>query len=368
MNEFERRISKLEMPAPGDSLDLRVGELFGELDAARHSQSSRPTWRTAIPRFLSLIRSNWKMSLRVSTIAVLGLLAMNLLTGWPFRIGGSVAFAQTKQSVREVQTIQYYYKQMYYDDVPNGGMVARQENGEYEWEDDMAKLARKCIDRIKAWESRADDPIQKAMLSRYVEILGEHIEADDPKLSIVVHHFGAVGGLERMQGIFPEQGVTIFNALTGQSVSMHPDQAKHTTLTYFATTSSDPDAEKIPLDRVRSDVISHLIKVPDDAVEAIGPREFDGVRAQGFERSHRMNGGTVKTEYWIHPKTRLPIQIEKRFFEDGSEDPSIYSVYFGFVYDEPLDPEIFSTSPPDGYETDDAEFLFHIPDAANETD
>ncbi len=87
------------------------------------------------------------------------------------------------------------------------------------------------------------------------------------------------------------------------------------------------------------------------------PMTIGGVEAIGFEAtfgdiSGKENSVVQILRVWVHPETKLPIRLEH-------EPKSVHSYGLGpiptavcenFMFDEPMDPELFSLEPPKGYE------------------
>jgi outer membrane lipoprotein-sorting protein len=80
-------------------------------------------------------------------------------------------------------------------------------------------------------------------------------------------------------------------------------------------------------------------------VEAIG---FEAVVGDPFGK------GNTAVQYirgWLHPKTKLPLRLEHepKFVHSYGMGPVPTVVCENFVFDEPLDPDLFSLEPPKGY-------------------
>jgi hypothetical protein len=88
------------------------------------------------------------------------------------------------------------------------------------------------------------------------------------------------------------------------------------------------------------------------------PREKIGeVEAVGFEVVGDPFGGEdaagVVVRVWVHPETKLPLRMlfqPKATVHSYGEPPAPNVVWENFVFDEPIDRDLFSLDPPKGFE------------------
>lgn len=92
------------------------------------------------------------------------------------------------------------------------------------------------------------------------------------------------------------------------------------------------------------------------AVSELPAKELDGRKMPGFrverEVSHPMMKQklTVRMNLWVDPGTKLPARIEELYPDpDDADKYRVGTVMDQFVFDGPLDPELFSFEAPEGY-------------------
>jgi hypothetical protein len=92
-----------------------------------------------------------------------------------------------------------------------------------------------------------------------------------------------------------------------------------------------------------------------DAVEPLGERTVDGRRLIGFRVKQRKSDGNreYRDTIWVDPATRLPaIRESTRTATKLVKESSCRQIY---TFNQPLAPELFSTTPPDGYRLVDSD-------------
>ncbi len=349
MNELEQKIAELPMPDPSPKLDERLESVFaserrGGRDEPTRVTPSKPDWNIGG----RLLRS---LAFLATAAALVGLLSF-----WLLHTPRALAFDDVVQSAKKVQTIQYIFKRAYASEVPGGALPIRNAEGGYDMRTDVRQVAEEFATDLEARLAKTTSEPEQRELRRQIELLRSHTRSDQWLLEHAVRVRAAAGGMERRDGIFPVRAPTVSNAVTGLNVSF--DDQERVMRVIHESIQMKPGEKPVPVDHLQDDVISHLISIPDDAVEPLGNRLLDGKSTVGFRRKFPMNGGTVTQDYWVDPKSRLPVRIEKQFLEDGAESPSIHSVYYDFVYDQAIDPSLFSTDLPEGYTSKDANVTF----------
>jgi outer membrane lipoprotein-sorting protein len=104
-----------------------------------------------------------------------------------------------------------------------------------------------------------------------------------------------------------------------------------------------------------------LRNVPKEATKKLPERDIDGVKAPGFVVPFSNEFGKIEFTVWVDPKTQLPLRFEA---DDGPDRQIIIS---DFVYDQPLDPALFSMKPPEGFQVQTAG-LAKLPDPPKDKD
>lgn len=98
---------------------------------------------------------------------------------------------------------------------------------------------------------------------------------------------------------------------------------------------------------------------PRKKIRDLPPQTIGKVEAIGFEvvvgnPLGKENAVMQVIRVWVHPKTKLPLRLEhepKSSVHSYGIGPMPTAVCENFVFDEPLDPDLFSLDPPHGYET-----------------
>ncbi|WP_165226083.1 LolA family protein [Aquisphaera insulae] len=82
--------------------------------------------------------------------------------------------------------------------------------------------------------------------------------------------------------------------------------------------------------------------IAKDPVRVLPGREVAGKPALGFVVKVNGQEGTV----WVDPETKLPVRIEMEWKDGGKRWVQVMS---DFVFDRPLDPALFTMTPPEGF-------------------
>ena len=352
MNEHERDIAGLPFPEATQELEDRMQRLF----AASQPQPS-DSFVQLMDDSSTVSRSKLTISggtlMKLSTVACV--VAAFVLLAFSLN-SKSVAFADVAEKAKAVQTIQYVFHRVYFEEHPIGAVPVQQPDGVYVMRQDIRQVTVETADKLESQLRNTTDEQTASELKLRIELLRHHVDDDKPILEHAVRVRAALGGKERREAIFPPGGDSISNGNTGLQISLDDIRKKRFVLHRTLVQQDGTESRQTALD---DDVINALISVPMDAVASLGERNMQGQRAVGFRLTEKMNGGTVYRDYWIDSSTRLPIQIESRFFEAEAKTPTIYSVYDHFTFDEPLKEELFSTDLPPGYTSESAEVKFY---------
>lgn len=303
------------------------------------------------------------MSLKIGSIAATLLVAAFVFlssTG-----SHSPAFADVAGQARTVESIQYVFKQVYMKRLPTGGVsVLSPETGDFQRRTDVKRVAEEAAVALESDLKNTFDPKKRRELILRIEILRAHTRPEQPLLQHSVRVRAARGGRERRECIFPPYvGDTISNAAQGRQVSL--DLGKNKLIVVKQIKVSADGSEK-HIEPVRNDVIQGILAIPENGVTTLRDKTIDGKPVIGFRHEKNMNDGRVEKDYWVDPTTRLPVQIESRFYEAGAKQPSIHSIYWDFSFNEPLDDSMFDTNPPPGFTTEKATFRFYVPEETDQ--
>ena len=161
------------------------------------------------------------------------------------------------------------------------------------------------------------------------------------------------GGAKWVQS--PANYISIFDAKTGKTIMLLPESKR---FAKFETISSvSPDDGSIKTERIKPlpkvDFYEETRRLPDGKLEKLPARTIGGKQSTGFrfvEKNQRKQGTDTWTrDIWIDPATKLPFCIE---VTEQSTDPRMgrmHAVLSDFVWDAPLEQQLFSTDPPEGY-------------------
>lgn len=286
MNDLEEQIAQLPLPELSDQLCTRIESVLSDTET---SKSPSPV---ATDRF------GWSRRLAIAA-AVLVIAVLPSL--WPSGNGQRLVFAQVQKAITKIDSMEYTFTHVYFeglDSVPVKGKDGsfRQVSDLHGHAKELASYYGRTLPEIKGEKQRQET-------GSFIQILEDHSDQGDGKIQ---HAFLArqSKGRKRYEQFFPFEQVTI---------DIH---------------NSVNDIER-------------MTSVPAEAVRDLGRKQMDGENAVGFQLIKEMNGGIVRRDYWVSAKTRLPMRIEHRFFEIGSEEPTELSWYSNFVYNVRIDDEMF---------------------------
>lgn len=150
-----------------------------------------------------------------------------------------------------------------------------------------------------------------------------------PKMQYKNYHKGTLTRMAYADGSYAVMD------MSGQKMLMVQPARKTATLTHLGN-----KPQEVP---TMGDSIIAWLKTAEQTGKPVGEKTINGVRTLGFEASF---GATTMT-LWGDPKTKLPVQIESMI---GSPSDSIPMMMHEFVFNAPLEDELFSTEVPEGYQ------------------
>jgi hypothetical protein len=160
--------------------------------------------------------------------------------------------------------------------------------------------------------------------------------------------------LERQEHLGPNGDVVavfIKNLQTGTYVAIDPRNKQFTILGQQRVLRPDGSEEVSDFKAAPSaDIFKLVEELPPDAVPAFSDRVLDGRSVIGFYREYRQGVYDWKITYWVDSATMLPVRMETTAISNNELWGTAEWVRSDFVFDEELDPKLFSTEPPAGYQ------------------
>lgn len=190
--------------------------------------------------------------------------------------------------------------------------------------------------------------VEEEMIRR-VKILGSHCKRDE-----VETIFPRDPAALKRRGTPSEPYVMIDNVQTGKSISLWPQQNGYIIPqgTFGITSDGEVKQEKIE-PRPEVDFYKRFAQISIETAKRLADKTIDGRPAAGFqviETAEAFGGTTTWTRnYWIDPKTKLPVRIETTIRSTSPTFGDTDFVQTNFIFDQPLDEALFSTDPPEGY-------------------
>jgi hypothetical protein len=172
--------------------------------------------------------------------------------------------------------------------------------------------------------------------------------------------------LERQEILGPDGAVTavfIHNLRTGELVTMDPQRKRFEILRRQRTIKADGAVrvEKIKPSPA-ADLYETIRIVPPGAVPRFPVREMDGRDVVGYFYESKSGVYLWQRTYWVDAQSLLPVRIESNAVSGNSQWGATKWLRSDFVFDEPLDPALFSTEPPAGYAVAEGEVVgFEMP-------
>ena len=148
---------------------------------------------------------------------------------------------------------------------------------------------------------------------------------------------------------------------TGVSISVDVKKKTYTVHSEHKTINLNGKVLKTqkPKPAPEVDFYKRIKEIPVDEMTPIGEAYIDGKKALGFRRVEKQNLETWTRTWWINAETRLPVREETEF---RSKNPMIGEndwVRTNFKFDEPLDRDLFDTSP-DGFKPTEPQSVLGI--------
>lgn len=267
--------------------------------------------RSANPPSIVPFRERKFMNRRNLAIAASALIASVVFSTWFIRSGpnSSIAFAEVQKEIAKVKTVQY-----------RESRIDRDADG---------RTAPKMVKQVK--------------------ILGPHLERSEVSVTA-----GGDPPKGVRWGLALGEYISINNLKEGKLISLYP---KTKTYQIVSSLLSINDEGKVESNEVRpapkADLYAQIHDVPSDKAKKLDEKMVDGKRAIGFlveEKIERDRGVDTWTRtYWVDAATKLPVRIEINHRSTNPMRGSTDWVQSDFVFDAPLDKELFSTDPPSGY-------------------
>ena len=280
-----------------------------------------------------------------ATVVVIGVLASST----PF---SRVAFAQVQQHVektRSVQYVEYMHEAEVKRQIEQAGRMLKLTNIEHE----ANVQPGNPIDREllkKQFRERT------AKVEKYFQEISAKLEKGEP---VELRRVWIQGRHRHRaeQSSFGAKSIHITNAETGESVSLDPDR-KSCILMKTQTVLNMKSGEKTET-RLRPnparDFYAQMTQVPSENVKNLGEKTIDEKTAVGFQEIVPMADVLVTKTWWIDKETKLPVRVEAVAKHNGVIVGG--STMADIRFDQEIDPELFSTAPPEGYSVSQGGFL-----------
>jgi beta-lactamase regulating signal transducer with metallopeptidase domain/Leucine-rich repeat (LRR) protein len=157
----------------------------------------------------------------------------------------------------------------------------------------------------------------------------------------------------------PESGdsssyVQITDAKKGIHLSLSPEAKTYEYVRQIIGINDKGEVvESKPEPQPQVDYYGRMRNVPIETATKLNDRFVGGKVANGFEvikKVERAEGTDTWTrKYWLDPRTKLPVQVEISLRSTDPHEAASDWVQSDILFDEPLNAELFSTKPPDGY-------------------
>ncbi len=279
----------------------------------------------------------------LSAVLVLGVLVMNILLS-------GIAFAQAQQQLEKTRSVQYV-EFMHQEEAMRD--LKHAENTLLELKATAMEAKGPKVDRAQLQKQFQE---QETKLRDYIQQLNTRLEKGEP---IELRRVWILGrSLHRSeQTAYGSKSVHITDAETGESVSLRPD-LKECVLMKTQTALNMQSGEKTVTSlgpNPARNFYSQFAEIPSDGVTSLGQRQIEGKTTVGFEQTDVLDGTLIRRTYWVDPETKLPI----RFEVVASRGDIVIggSTITNIVFDQKLDPGLFSTAPPEGYTVSEGGFM-----------
>lgn len=156
--------------------------------------------------------------------------------------------------------------------------------------------------------------------------------------------------LERTDQLFPLSNYHVVrDAQSGLTVSFHKDRKHKETLTKQVVVKNNGEQKESAVAKISPsvDFFAQFTALPTKNVEQLPSKVINGVNVIGLRTSEKQAGNTWTRTYWVNEQTKLPYEIWSELYR-GTQLTQRW-VIKDFVYDAPLDDDLFSTETPAGY-------------------
>ena len=337
------------LTAPQESVDRVVRDVLagvGESSDQMLTRSKRRSRRRTLAGILAL----------TSAIVVICVIAISMPTS-------GIAFAQAQQQLERTHSVQYVE---YMNDAAARKELQQAKNmlqsANLEREASAANSNGVEVDRIELQKQFQE---QTKKLQDYIEHLSTSLEKGKP---IELRRVWILGrSMHRAeQSTYGSKSVFITNAETGESVNLQLDRKqciRMTTQTVLNTQSGEKTVTSIGPNPARN-FYSQFTEISSEGVTSVGYVLINGKEAIVFEQSEERDGNVLKRSYWVDPVTQLPIRIDAVLRRDGIVIGG--AKISDIIFDQDLDPGLFSTTPPEGFAVSEGGFMSIDPGAKKE--
>lgn len=98
------------------------------------------------------------------------------------------------------------------------------------------------------------------------------------------------------------------------------------------------------------ELMDDLLHMEQEATRPLGERRIDGRKLVGFElKPAEYQPPDTRRTVWVDPQTRLPMRAECIPLDPENPRTASLHAIVSLRFDEPLEPELFSLTPPSGY-------------------
>ncbi len=293
-------------------------------------------------------------AIAVSCVTVAVGLFMN---GTPFT---QVAFADVQQELGKTHSVQYV-ESMHEVDAQNEikllkltlaseGLVADAKTMKLE-PDELRQRIQARIDDIQGKLTRGE-PVESAR----VWIEGRYLFRREQTLGIAksVEVLDEKGGSTVLLPGMHFQRIEITNAETGVNVHLEPDRKKcvlmksQTTINQHSGKTTTTEIGPNPA----SNFYLEFKNILPEKLTSLGEKSLNGKTVTGFRKIEDSGEWQFTSTYWIDSTTKLPVKIESEMRKDGV----LYggTTIANIAFDQTIDPNLFSTQPPAGYEVSES--------------
>jgi len=275
-----------------------------------------------------------------------GMATSLLLLLMPNRSAEGLAFAQVKEQVERVRTVDYVQTSLVVDETPEGAVDTR-----YGDQTPRAVL-KKRVDSLET-RLKTADPSEREDITFRLALLRSYLDPQTTELPDDIRRVRIKGKqLQRTDHIFPSgEFHDVRNARTGETVSFdHKQKTRRLLTTQVRINRETGKTTEEPITTPRTVDFFHRFRaIPENAAQRLPGKEIDGQQVIGFRSTEEHETGTWTRTFWVDEKTKLPVQIVTDFKSHQKGLSSSKWIQDHFVFDRELDDALFSTKTPDGY-------------------